>query len=54
MKTNITKVGAALLAIGTLHLAFTEYVLNSQTMVVRTEASSAPLRYAATKQTDHC
>lgn len=31
--------------------AFTEYVPNSQTVVVRTENSSAPLRYTVTKQT---
>jgi hypothetical protein len=31
--------------------AFTEYVPGSQTMVVRTEANPAPLRYTITKQT---
>jgi hypothetical protein len=31
--------------------AFTEYAPGSETMVVRTETSSAPLRYAVTKQT---
>src|SRR4029077_2430118 len=31
--------------------AFTEYAPGSETMVVRTEASSAPLRYMVTKQT---
>jgi hypothetical protein len=31
--------------------AFTEYVPGSETMVVRTEANSAPLRYVVTKQT---
>jgi len=31
--------------------AFTEYAPGSQTMVVRTEASSAPVRYVVTKQT---
>ena len=31
--------------------AFTEYVPNSETVVVRTEASTAPLRYTVTKQT---
>jgi hypothetical protein len=31
--------------------AFTEYVPGSQTMVVRTEAAPAPLRYTITKQT---
>lgn len=68
MKTNITKIGAALLAIGlclaspgafaqttttvtTSNGAFTEYVPNSQTVVVRTETNSTPLRYTVTKQT---
>ena len=31
--------------------AFTEYVPGSETMVVRTETSSAPLRYVVSKQT---
>lgn len=31
--------------------AFTEYVPGSETMVVRTESGSAPLRYTVTKQT---
>jgi hypothetical protein len=31
--------------------AFTEYVPNSETVVVKTETSSAPLRYTVTKQT---
>ena len=31
--------------------AFTEYVPNSDTVVVRTDADSAPLRYGVTKQT---
>ena len=31
--------------------AFTEYVPNSETVVVRTEANPAPLRYSVTKQT---
>jgi hypothetical protein len=31
--------------------AFTEYVPNSETVVVRTDASAAPLRYTVTKQT---
>ena len=64
MKTNIRKIGAALLAMGfclastavlaqtaqttttvtTSKGAFTEYVPNSQTVVLRTETSSAPLR----------
>src|ERR1043166_6704570 len=68
MKTNITKIGAALLAIGlclastaaiaqttttvtTSNGAFTEYVPNSQTVVVKTETNSAPLRSTVTKQT---
>ena len=68
MKINITKIGAALLAIGicmwstevraqttttvtTTKGAFTEYAPGSETMVVRTETSSAPLRYVVTKQT---
>ena len=68
MKTNITKIGGALLAMGlclastaalaqtsttvtTTKGAFTEYVPNSETVVVRTETSSAPLRYTVTKQT---
>ena len=68
MKTNIRKIGAALLALGfclsstaalaqttttvtTSKGAFTEYVPNSQTVVLRTETSSAPLRYTVTKQT---
>ena len=68
MKTNKTKLGAALLAIGlclastavfaqttttvtTANGAFTEYVPKSETVVVRTETNSAPLRYTVTKQT---
>ena len=68
MKTNITKIGVALLAIGlwfgttpafsqttttvpTTKGAFTEYVPNAETVVVRTDANSAPLRYGVTKQT---
>ncbi len=68
MKTNITKIGVALLAVGiciwstevraqatttvtTTKGAFTEYVPGSETMVVRTETSSAPLRYVVSKQT---
>jgi hypothetical protein len=31
--------------------AFTEYVPGSETMVVRTESGSSPLRYSVTKQT---
>ena len=31
--------------------AFSEYVPNSETVVVRTEANPAPLRYGVTKQT---
>jgi hypothetical protein len=66
MKINITKIGVALLAVGicttelraqatttvtTTKGAFTEYVPGSETMVVRTETSSAPLRYVVSKQT---
>ena len=68
MKTNITKIGVALLAVGiciwstevraqatttvtTTKGAFTEYVPGSETMVVKTETSSAPLRYVVSKQT---
>ena len=68
MKTNITKIGAALLAVGlwlgttfasaqttttvtTTKGAFAEYVPNSETVVVRTDGNSAPLRYGVTKQT---
>src|SRR4051812_15090040 len=68
MKTNLRKLGAALLAMGfcfastavfaqttttvtTSKGAFTEYVPKSETVVVKTETSSAPLRYTVTKQT---
>jgi hypothetical protein len=66
MKIDITKIGVALLAVGicttelraqatttvtTTKGAFTEYVPGSETMVVRTETSSAPLRYVVSKQT---
>lgn len=68
MKTNITKIGAALLAVGicvcstevraqatatvtTTRGAFTEFVPGSETVVVRTEPETAPLRYVVTKQT---
>jgi hypothetical protein len=66
MKIDITKIGVALLAVGicttelraqatttvtTAKGAFTEYVPGSETMVVRTETSSAPLRYVVSKQT---
>ena len=66
MKINITKIAVALLAVGicttelraqatttvtTTKGAFTEYVPGSETMVVRTETSSAPLRYVVSKQT---
>ena len=68
MKTNITKIYTALLALGvccwmttgfaqttttitTTNGAFTEYVPNSETVVVRTDANSVPLRYGVTKQT---
>jgi len=69
MKTNITKFGGALLALGicvwstqafaqsttttvtTSRGAFTEYVPGSETMVVRSETGTAPLRYVVNKQT---
>jgi len=66
MKIDITKIAMALLAVGicttelraqatttvtTTRGAFTEYVPGSETMVVRTETSSAPLRYVVSKQT---
>jgi hypothetical protein len=66
MKMDITKIAMALLAVGicttemraqatttvtTTKGAFTEYVPGSETMVVRTETSSAPLRYVVSKQT---
>lgn len=67
MNTKMTTLGAALLAIGcfwssqafsqtsttvtTTNGAFTEYVPGSETMVVRTESGSNPLRYSVTKQT---
>ena len=66
MKTNITKIGTALLAVGiciwsaevraqttvtTTKGAFTEFVPGSQTVVVRTETNPTPLRYVVSKQT---
>ena len=67
MNTKMTKLGAALLAVGcfwssqafaqatttvtTTNGAFTEYVPGSETMVVRSEAGTSPLRYSVTKQT---
>jgi hypothetical protein len=76
MKTNIMRIGSALLAVGicawctdvraqgtttattattatvtTTNGAFTEFVPASETIVVRTEANVAPLRYVVTKQT---
>jgi hypothetical protein len=67
MNTKMTKLGAALLAVGcfwssqvfaqttttatTTNGAFTEYVPGSDTMVVRSEAGTSPLRYSVTKQT---
>ena len=66
MKIDITKIGMALLAVGicttevraqatttvtTTKGAFTEYVPGSETMVVKTETNSAPLRYVVSKQT---
>ena len=67
MNTKMTTLGAALLAIScfwssqafaqttttvtTTKGAFIEYVPGSETMVVRTESGSSPLRYSVTKQT---
>jgi hypothetical protein len=67
MNTKMTILGAALLAVGcfwssqalaqtattvtTTNGAFTEYVPGSQTMVVRSEAGTNPLRYSVSKQT---
>ena len=67
MNTKMTTLAAALLAIGcfwsgqalaqtsttvtTTNGAFTEYVPGSETMVVRSEAGTSPLRYSITKQT---
>src|SRR5439155_10559315 len=67
MNTKMTTLGAALLAIGcfwssqvfaqatttvtTTNGAFTEYVPGSETMVVRGETETSPLRYSVTKQT---
>ena len=68
MKTNVNKIGAALLAIGisiwsgqtfaqttttvtTTNGAFTEYTPGTQTVVVKSETGSAPVRYTLNKQT---
>jgi hypothetical protein len=67
MNTKMTTLGAALLAAGclwssqafaqssttvtTTNGAFTEYVPGSETMVVKSEAGTSPLRYSVTKQT---
>jgi hypothetical protein len=67
MNTKMRTFGAALLAIGcfwssqaftqtttsvtTTNGAFTEYVPGSETMVVRSETGTNPLRYSVTKQT---
>lgn len=67
MNTKITTLGVALLAIScfwssqafaqaatavtTTNGALTEYVPGSETMVVRSEAGTSPLRYSVTKQT---
>ena len=67
MNTKMTTLGAALLAVGclwssqavaqtsttvtTANGAFTEYVPGSETMVVRSETGTSPLRYSVTKQT---
>ena len=67
MNTKMTILAAALLAVGcfwssqafaqtsttvtTTNGAFTEYIPGSETMVVRSEAGTSPLRYSVTKQT---
>ena len=67
MNTKMTTLAAALLAVGcfwysqalsqtgttvtTANGAFTEYVPGSETMVVRSETGTSPLRYSVTKQT---
>jgi len=67
MNIKMTTLGAALLAVGcfwssqafaqatttvtTTNGAFTEYVPGSETMVVRSETGTSPLRYSVTKQT---
>jgi hypothetical protein len=67
MNTKMITLGAALLAVGcfwssqafaqatttvtTTNGAFTEYIPGSQTMVVRSETGTSPLRYSVTKQT---
>jgi hypothetical protein len=67
MNTKMTTLGVALLAFGcfwssqafaqatttvtTTNGAFTEYVPGSETMVVRSETGTSPLRYSVTKQT---
>ena len=67
MNMKMTTLGAALLAVGcfwssqafaqatttvtTTNGAFTEYVPGSETMVVRSETGTSPLRYSVTKQT---
>jgi hypothetical protein len=67
MNTKMTTLGAALLAVGcfwssqafaqtsttvtTTNGAFTEYVPGSETMVVKSETGTTPLRYSVTKQT---
>jgi hypothetical protein len=67
MNTKLTTLGAALLAVvcfwssqafaqaattvTTTNGAFTEYVPGSETIVVRSETGTSPLRYSVTKQT---
>jgi hypothetical protein len=67
MNTKMTTLGTALLAatcfwssqafaqtsttVTTTNGAFTEYVPGSETMVVRSETGTSPLRYSVTKQT---
>jgi len=67
MKTNIYKIGAALVAVGmsvccmearaqtttvtTTRGAFTQFVPDSETVVVSSDANPTPARYVVTKQT---
>jgi hypothetical protein len=67
MKTNMRKIGAALLALAlfgictearaqtttvtTTRGAFTQFVPNTETLVVRSDTSPNPLQYTVTKQT---
>jgi hypothetical protein len=67
MKTNMTKIGAALVALGisafctearaqtttvtTTRGAFTQFVPSSETLVVRSDTNPNPLQYVVTRQT---